>query len=61
MELKFNEIGKKFKSLYFLLPVALFLVIWSYVLIIEMNSFQIGIFDYGVAYNLLWREAFGVA
>ncbi|EQB65316.1 MAG: hypothetical protein AMDU2_EPLC00011G0002 [Thermoplasmatales archaeon E-plasma] len=61
MESKFNEIGKKFKSLYFLFPVALFSVIWCYVLIVEMNSFNIGIFDYGVAYNMLWREAFGVA
>jgi uncharacterized membrane protein len=25
-----------------------------------MNSFNIDIFDYGVAYNLVWREAFGI-
>ena len=37
-----------------------FSIIWIYVLIIEMNAFNIDIFDYGVAYNLSWREAFGV-
>jgi uncharacterized membrane protein len=26
----------------------------------ELDSFKIYIFDYGVAYNLVWREAFGI-
>ena len=45
----------------FLIPFLLFLFVWVYVLLIEMDSFQISIFDYGVAYNLVWREAFGVS
>jgi uncharacterized membrane protein len=36
-------------------------VIWSYFLIVQMETFNIGMFDYGVAYNLVWKEAFGVA
>ncbi len=45
------------------LAITLFFVysaIWSAVLILLMNNFQIGIYDYGVAYNLLWRQAYSV-
>jgi len=44
-----------------LLPVFIYSVVWSYFLIIKMDTFNVGIFDYGVAYNLLWKEALNVA
>ncbi|MEM3192514.1 MAG: DUF2079 domain-containing protein [Candidatus Parvarchaeota archaeon] len=36
----------------------IYVAIWSFFLINQMDTFNIGIFDYGVAYNLLWKEAF---
>ena len=47
-------------DLFLLIPVVIFSVMWSYILIVQLNSFNNGIFDYGVSYNLLWKEAFGV-
>ena len=49
-----------FSKFIFLIPFLAFCILWIYILILEMNSFNIGIFDYGVAYNLAWKEAFGV-
>jgi len=43
-----------------LLPVLIYSVVWSYFLIIQMDTFNVGMFDYGVAYNLLWKEAFNI-
>ena len=47
-------------NLTLIVPPLLFFIIWSYVLLQEFRSFNITIFDYGVAYNLLWRESYGV-
>lgn len=49
-----------FSRFLFLVPVLVFSFVWVHILIVEMNSFNIDIFDYGVAYNLVWKEAFGV-
>ena len=48
------------KGMMFIFPVLIFSTVWIYVLIVQMETFNIGIFDYGVAYNLVWREAHGV-
>ncbi|QRF75036.1 putative membrane protein [Thermoplasmatales archaeon] len=44
-----------------LLVVAIYTAVWSYFLIIQMETFNVGIFDYGVSYNLVWREAYMVS
>lgn len=46
---------------YALLSILAYTVIWSLFLIVQMNTFNVGMFDYGVAYNLAWKEGFGVA
>ena len=49
------------KGMMFIFPVLIFSITWIYILVVQMETFQIGIFDYGVAYNLVWREAHSVA
>ena len=49
------------KRIMFIFPVLIFSITWIYVLVVQMETFQIGIFDYGVAYNLVWREAHSMA
>ena len=49
-----------FSKLLFLVPVLIFSSVWIYVMIAQMDTFHLYIFDYGVAYNLVWREAFGI-
>ena len=43
-----------------MLPVVSFLLIWIFALLTQIEIFNVGIFDYGVAYNLVWREAFNI-
>ena len=57
---KINRSFQLFFRMFFLVPVLIFSISWIRIMIMELDSFKIYIFDYGVAYNLVWREAFGI-
>jgi uncharacterized membrane protein len=57
---KINRSFEYFSRLFFLVPVLIFSILWIHIMILELDSFNIDIFDYGVVYNLAWKEAFGI-
>ena len=55
-----NHNIRYYSKLFFIVPLLIFSGFWIYIMIIKMDTFNVGIFDYGVAYNLVYKEAFGI-